>query len=125
MIKPIDVRFSRTVYIRTKKTVWVRRNEITNENRLPDKITITETYRDDLRRNGATHVLEGNGILTGIVPMEDGRYFGNHHFDGKRSLTGIRFNAGFDELEVFYFKNFYKQNRAERVKFLLNFFNTY
>jgi hypothetical protein len=125
MKKPIDVRFSRTVYIRTKKTVWIRRNEITNENRLPDKITITVMYREDLRRQGATHMLKGNGIQTGIVPIGGGKYSGDHYFANRKNLLGVRFNAGFDELEIFYFKSFYKENPTERVKFLLNFFNTY
>jgi|GEM_PF-3018784 hypothetical protein len=122
-MKSINVRFTTKTYQRDKLTVWNAMEGTADETRLPDKLSVTQTVRTDLRRNGATHVTEGNGFFTGIIPIGKGIYYGDHYADKKSSLVAVKLSLDGEHMTVYYFRNFNKRSHRLRAAFLHDFFN--
>ena len=100
--------------------------------KLPNDLKVEITREPILKRNGAKEIITGrikNGnreFFTGLIPINgDIWFYGNDYkfTNGKKknSLVVFKFGNQNRNLEIFYFNSFYKENRAERERFVLDF----
>jgi hypothetical protein len=99
--------------------------------RLPFDLKIEETREQRLISQGAKEMITGrikNGqrqFFTGLIPMAENFFYGDDFKKSKgemkKSLCVFQLSTDFKTLVVFYFNNYYIQNREGRVKFVLSF----
>jgi hypothetical protein len=101
-------------------------------NKLPNDLKVEITWEERIRNNGASQVITGrinkgkSLFFTGIIPVIENRwYMGNDYkFSNgvkSNSLVVFRFSDGDKQLSAYYFSNYYKFNREERITFVLQF----
>jgi hypothetical protein len=101
-------------------------------NKLPNDLKVETTWEERIRNNGASQVITGRInkgkrlFFTGIIPVIENRwYMGNDYkFSNgvkSNSLVVFRFSDGDKQLSAYYFSNYYKFNREERITFVLQF----
>lgn len=100
--------------------------------KLPFELKVETTQDPRIKANGATEIITGrikNGkrlFFTGLIQTKESNwFFGNDYQfkngEKKNSLIVFYFHDNNRRLYVYYFNNYYKDNRAERVQFVLNF----
>ena len=100
--------------------------------KLPNDLKVETTREPILKRNGANEIITGrikNGnreFFTGLIPINAGIWFYGNDYkfangQKKNSLVVFKFCDRNRKLKIFYFNSFYKENRAEREKFILDF----
>lgn len=115
---------------------YTKQPQLIQFNKLPNDLKVEETQKEFLKIQGANYVIRGrikNGkycFFTGLIPVgnTDKRFFGND-FEFKNgikvfSLLVFVFSSDSNELTIYYFNNFYKDNRGERVEFVTEFINS-
>ncbi len=102
-------------------------------NKLPYELKVETTREKKIIDNGANEIITGRIkggkrlFFTGLVPALNSSvwYFGNDYQftpQGKQnSLVIFRFSDDNSKLTVFYFNNYYKISRSERIVFVNNF----
>jgi hypothetical protein len=104
-------------------------------NKLPFELKVEETHEQRLRDQGADEIIHGrikNGkyqFFTGLIPVEfAGCFFGNDYknISGNKiiSLVVFEFCSNDRSLVVYYFNNYYKHSRVERIAFVSEFLQT-
>jgi hypothetical protein len=105
-------------------------------NKIPNELKVEETQKDIIRQQGANEIIRGRiknnkyTFLTGLIPLYNSTtvYFGNNYeYVGKQKKTSLivfKFSDSNRMLDVYYFNNFYKDNRNERIDFVNNFITT-
>ena len=97
--------------------------------KMPPVMKIEPTQTTDRIRT--QHLLRGrNGqwdrrILTGIAPIGDGWFYGDHFANGKKSLIVFHFSADKRELIAYYCANFYPMHRTQRGQIIQQFIQEY
>lgn len=99
--------------------------------RLPFDLKLEETREQRFVQQGANEMITGrikNGqrqFFTGLIPMAKNFYYGDDYKKSKgemkKSLCVFGLSTDFKTLVVYYFNNYYIQNREARVKFILSF----
>lgn len=102
-----------------------------NFSRLPFDLKIEETREQRFVQQGANEVIIGrikNGqrqFFTGLIPMAESFYYGDDYKrskgEMKKSLCVFQLSTDYKTLVVYYFNNYYIQNREARVIFILSF----
>lgn len=115
---------------------YIKQPTLVTFNKLPSELKVEETQKDFLRKQGANYIIRGrikNGqytFFTGLIPLPNlkNTYFGNNYenVNGNKKYSLIAFKVSEDNtsIQVYYFNHFYKENRSERIEFLLNFINS-
>ena len=97
--------------------------------RMPPIVKVEPTQETDRIRT--QHLLRGrNGkwdkrILTGIAPITEGWYYGDHFTNGKKSLIVFHFSEDKQELVAYYCSNYYPMHRTQRNQIVRDFIETY
>lgn len=101
--------------------------------KLPCDLKIEKSVKDFLINQGANDILRGrvkNGkynFFTGLIPINNckGIYFGNlcEFIRGQKkiSLLIVEVSENYEELTVYFFNHYYKENRNERITFVIQF----
>ena len=101
--------------------------------KLPFELKVETTREEKIRSNGATEIITGRIkagkrlFFTGLIPANGFQnwFYGNDYQfirgTKKNSLVIFHFQNDNRELIVYYFNSFYKDNREDRVKFVLAF----
>lgn len=97
--------------------------------RMPPVMKVEPTQETDRIRT--QHLLRGrNGkwdkrILTGIAPIADNWYYGDHFANGKKSLIVFRFSPDKRALVAYYCSNFYPMHPTQRAQLMRDFMEVY
>lgn len=99
--------------------------------RLPFDLKLEDTREQRFVQQGANEVITGrikNGqrqFFTGLIPMAESFYYGDDYKKSKgemkKSLCVFELSTDFKTLVVYYFNNYYIQNREARVNFIQAF----
>ncbi len=101
--------------------------------KLPFELKIETTREPNIKRNGATEIITGRIkggkrlFFTGLIPVGrwENWFLGNDYqfTNGKKKNSLVIFNTRDNnrELVVYYFNSFYKDNPAERIRFVSDF----
>lgn len=111
---------------------YQREPEIVTFSKLPNTLKVEETWEEKIRNNGANYVITGpfkskrREFFTGLIPVADQHWFmGNDYstINGVKSnsLVVFNFSENKNRLTVYYFNNFYKFKREERISFVIWF----
>lgn len=102
-------------------------------NKIPNELKVEDTQKETIRKQGANEIIRGRiknnqyTFLTGLIPLNNSNtiYFGNNYEfikkQKKTSLIVFVFSNSNNTLTVYYFNNFYKDNRNERIDFVNDF----
>jgi len=103
-------------------------------NKLPFDLKVEPTQEAKIIQQGANTIITGRinkgqrEFFTGLIPLNSYSYFGNHceFIKGvkKLSLLIFVFSSDSSKLTIYYFNQFYKDNRAERINFCQTFLAT-
>jgi hypothetical protein len=102
-------------------------------NKIPNELKVEDTQKEIIRKQGANEIIRGRiknnkyTFLTGLIPLKNSNsiFFGNNYeYVGKQKKTSLIvfvFSNSNNTLTVYYFNNFYKDNRNERIDFVNDF----
>lgn len=98
--------------------------------KVPIRLTVETTWRDDIRRNGAEYTIHDgkpdgmHDFFTGLLPVPDLTrvYVGNKiETESQYSLCLFVFTADFGEFDLYFFPEWFIYNRAKRFTFIQDF----
>lgn len=107
--------------------------QLINFKKMPNDLKIEQSQKEFLKQQGAELVIRGrikNGkysLFSGLRPTDDSneKFIGNDFdsINGRKRLSLIVFSLDKTktELTAYYFNHFYKDNKDERLMFVLEF----
>ena len=110
--------------------------QLINFKKMPNDLKIEQSQKEFLKQQGAEVVIRGrikNGkysLFSGLRPVDDSneKFIGNDFdsINGRKRLSLIVFSLDKTktELTAYYFNHFYKDNKDERLMFVLEFLKT-
>ncbi len=103
-------------------------------NKLPYDLKVEPTQKEFLIQQGANTIITGRinkgqrEFFSGLIPLNNYSFYGNDYefIKGVKKLSLIIFVFSSDsaKLTIYFFNQFYKDNRAERINFCLSFLAT-
>lgn len=98
--------------------------------KVPLRLTVETTWREDIRRNGAEHTAHDgkpdglHEFFTGLLPVPDLTrvYIGNKVENGNRcSMCLFVFTSDFGAFDLYFFPDWFLYNRTQRFTFVQEF----
>lgn len=113
-------------YTKDGNWYWSKPTLDTSQYKLPEKIKVSKTFREDLKEQGAKYCAEGptkNGkrtFFTGLRPTSHPLYFYGDGINkaGNKCLVLLGFNKDYTKLNTMYFNGFYKYNDKLNRQFI-------
>lgn len=111
---------------------YEREPERIHFSKLPHLLKVEDTWEEKIRMNGANQIITGpfknkkRVFFTGLIPAADKHWFMGNDYCNKNgvksnSLVLFEFADDNTRLTVYYFNNFYKFKREDRISFVSSF----
>lgn len=124
-----EAKFRKFAFKRNGSAWYERVPELTDLKKVPTRLKVEETWQERIRCNGTAYTCHDgkkdgeHDFFTGLlaIPNVSRCYVGNQYANGKTSLCIFRFSDDLEGFELFFFNNFYVNDRARQFEYAQQF----